>query len=153
MAQNGGGFKNGVYTAAQFITAIEGTGGIISSIARKVGCSWHTAKRYIDRMATVQQAYDNECQKVLDLAETVIIKDIKDQDTQTAKWYLTMKGRDRGYAQTQRSEITGQGGGPIETKQHDSDQHNRAILTLAETLGAILPGQSPGGESDVDATE
>ena len=35
------------FTAKQFIKAIPGTGGIISALADKVGCGWHTAKRYI----------------------------------------------------------------------------------------------------------
>ena len=94
------------YKASDFIAAIPDTGGIISAIARKVGCDWHTAKKYIDVYPTVKAAYDAECERVLDLAETVIIEDIvKQRDTQTAKWYLTMKGRERGYAQTQRQEV------------------------------------------------
>ena len=44
---NGNG-HNGTYTAAQFIAAIPGTGGIITKIAEKVGCAWHTAKKYIE---------------------------------------------------------------------------------------------------------
>ena len=57
------------YTAAQFIKAIEDSGGIISTIARRVGCDWHTAKRYIEEYATVQQAYQDERNKVIDIAE------------------------------------------------------------------------------------
>ena len=56
------------YTAAQFIKAIEDSGGIISTIARRVGCDWHTAKRYIEEYATVQQAYQDERNKVIDIA-------------------------------------------------------------------------------------
>ena len=33
------------YTAQTFIDAIPGTGGIVSAIARKVGCEWNTALR------------------------------------------------------------------------------------------------------------
>ena len=102
---NGGNGKNGNYTAAQFIAAIPGTGGIISTVASRVGCEWHTAKRYITGYATVAQAYADECAKVTDLAESVIIGSIKDKDVQTAKWYLTMKGRERGYVQSERHEV------------------------------------------------
>ena len=61
------------YKAADFIEAIPGTGGIITKIAAKVGCSWGTAKKYIDEYATVQVAYQDECEKVLDAAESVVI--------------------------------------------------------------------------------
>jgi len=105
---------NGHYTAAQFIEQIPGSGGIISTIAARVGCAWHTAKKYITNMPTVKQAYQDECAKVVDLAESVIIGSIKDKDVQTAKWFLAMKGQDRGYVQ--RQEHTGEEGGPIVVK-------------------------------------
>lgn len=110
MSGNG---KNGNYTAAQFIAAIPGSGGIITTIASRVGCAWSTAKKYITKYVTVQQAYEDECAKVVDLAESVVIGSIKDKDVQTAKWYLTMKGAERGYVQTQRSEVSGPDGGPV----------------------------------------
>ena len=106
MAYNG----NGRYKAQDFIDAIPGTGGIISTIAKRVGCAWNTAKRYITEYATVAKIYSDECEAITDLAELTIIKAIKDGDTHTAKWYLTMKGRERGYAQTQRQELTGKDG-------------------------------------------
>ena len=109
MTKNG----NGRYLAQDFIDAIPGSGGIITTIASRVGCAWHTAKRYITEYATVAQAYEDECAKVVDLAESVVINSIKDKDVQTAKWYLSMKGAERGYVQTQRSEVTGKDGGPI----------------------------------------
>ena len=102
------------YKAQDFVDAIPGSGGIISAIAQRVGCNWYTAKRYIEKYPTVRRAYDDECEKISDLAETVIIKDIQTGSVQTAKWYLTMKGRGRGYAKTERNELVGAGGGPVE---------------------------------------
>lgn len=97
------------YTAQQFIDAIPGSGGIITAIARRAGCSWNTAKKYIDTYATVRQAYQDECEHMLDMAEAAIIRDIRDGETRTAKWYLTMKGRERGYAPTERHEVKNEG--------------------------------------------
>ena len=93
------------YKAQEFIDAIPGTGGIITKIAANIGCSWHTAKKYIDEYATVRQAYDDECERVLDLAESVVIGKLTEKDEQTAKWYLSLKGRHRGYARTERQEV------------------------------------------------
>ena len=102
------------YTAQVFLEAIPGTGGIVSAIACKVGCDWNTAKKYIDQCPTVKAAYDAECEAMLDLAESTVLKNIKDGDTQDAKWYLTKKGKRRGYGDA--VEVTGEGGGPVQTE-------------------------------------
>ena len=99
------------YTANDFISAIPGTGGIVSAIARKVNCDWATARKWIDEYPTVKRAYDAECEAMLDLAESTVLKAIKDGDTSDAKWYLTKKGKKRGYGET--IEVMGEGGGPI----------------------------------------
>ena len=101
------------YKAADFIAAIPGSAGIISTIAGRVGCDWHTAKKYVTQFPTVAEAYADECEKVTDLAELEVIKSIKAGNTQDAKWYLTMKGRDRGYARTERQEVSGPDGAPL----------------------------------------
>ena len=104
------------YKAQVFIEAIPGSGGIISTIAKRVGCSWHTAKKYITNYATVRRAYDDECEKVTDLAESVVFLALKSDNPQTAvttaKWYLTMKARDRGYAPQSQVDVTS-GGQPL----------------------------------------
>ena len=109
------------FKAHQFIDAIPGTGGIVSAIARRMRCDWHTAKKYIDTYPTIKQAYDDEVESTLDLAESVVMGNIKlaeeevkageRADTSDAKWYLSRKGKGRGYSE--RQEITGAGGSPI----------------------------------------
>ena len=119
---NGNGAKNEKFTAEQFIDAIPGTGGIISTIARRVGCKWHTARKYIDEYSTVKAAYDSECEAVLDVAESVVygninvaarlLKDGVQVDSSDAKWLLSKKGKHRGYVERQEVAVSG-GGGPI----------------------------------------
>ena len=104
------------YTANDFIAAIPGTGGIISAIARKVNCDWSTAKKWIDDYPTVKRAYDAECEAMLDLAESAVLRNIKlaaqgEGDTADAKWYLTKKGKRRNYGDA--VEVTGEGGGAV----------------------------------------
>jgi hypothetical protein len=99
------------YTAAQIIQAIPGSGGIISTISRKLGCSWDTVNRAIADYPTVKAAYDDECEKVLDMAESVLLKNIEAGDSADAKWYLSRKGKRRGYVE--RQEVTGSDGGEI----------------------------------------
>ncbi len=62
------------YKASQFIDAIPGSGGIISTIAKRVGCDWHTANTWILNKPTVNSAYSAECETVTDAAESVVIE-------------------------------------------------------------------------------
>lgn len=112
MSENGNNGKGNTYRAEQFINAIPGTGGIISTIARRVGCSWHTAQKHINAMPTVLAVYQDECEGITDLAETTIVKAIQGGDVGTARWYLSTKGKQRGYGE--RLELTGAEGKPIE---------------------------------------
>ena len=88
------GRTNG-FTAKKFIEAIPGTGGIISTIAKRVGCEWHTAKKYITEFPTIQLAYQNEKNRIDDAAVSNIYKAIADGDLGTSKWWASMKlGKD-----------------------------------------------------------
>lgn len=88
-----GNGKNGNYTAQQFIDAIPGTGGIVTEIAKRVGCAWNTAKKYIEEYATINIAWQNERNRINDLAKSNIIKAMEGDednppDIQTSKWWL-----------------------------------------------------------------
>jgi len=112
MTQNGNGNGyNGRYTAAQFIEAMRGTGGIVSALAEKVGCTWNTAKAAIDRWPTVNQAWRNERAMVTDLAQRNVIKAIKDEDLPTSKWWLQLM--DPEFVPKEKREITGPDGGAV----------------------------------------
>ena len=89
------------YSQKKFVTAIKGSGGIVSAIARKVGCTWYTAKKYIDENPDVARAYADEIESNLDIGETVIINNMKRGDSGDSKWYLTKKGKHRGYDQVE----------------------------------------------------
>jgi hypothetical protein len=124
----------GLYTAEQFIKAIPGTGGIITAIARKVGCEWNTAKRYIEEYPTIKQAYDNECESMLDMAETELFKAVKSGKDWAIKYTLATKGKKRGYVE--RAELTGPGGGQIE---------QRITVTDDSILRKLLPELTSDG--------
>jgi len=81
------------YKASDFIKAIPGSGGIITTIAKRIGCKWHTAKKYIEEYPTIQQAYEDECEAVNDLVVSVILESIKNGNTQDAKWWASRKRR------------------------------------------------------------
>lgn len=118
--------------AAQWIALIPGTGGIVTQLARKAGTSWTAARNAIDRWPTVKEAYEEERQTTLDLAEAIILDNLKLAkraqqptvdpgtgltmpgvvvDSGDARWMLATVGKDRGFSQ--RHEMTGASGGNI----------------------------------------
>jgi len=114
--------KKGSYTAKQFINAIPGTGGVISDIAQKVGCTWHTAKKYIDDYVTVQEVYQQERNRITDKARNNIIKAIERNDLQMSKWWLQVM--DEEFVPRERRDIEQSGELTIRIIEVDQDADN-----------------------------
>jgi len=98
------------YRASDFIAVIPETAGIVSEIAKRVGCAWHTAKKYIDTYPTVAQAYADETEKVLDLGELALIRAVKGGEAWAVKYLLSTKGKGRGFSERQELDVTSDGG-------------------------------------------
>lgn len=79
------------------LKAIKGSYGIISTISKNIGCNPHTAKKLIDKWEETQNAYEDECDLILDKSESLVYKSIEEGDIQTAKWVLSRKGKSRGW--------------------------------------------------------
>ena len=109
------------YKTKDFIDAIPGSAGIISTIARRVGCVWNTADRWVTDKPTVRQAYDDECERVLDMAEGIVLQGITDGDLPSAKWYLARKGKKRGYADKLEMEQSSEVNFLIQWAEHGDD--------------------------------
>lgn len=103
MVKNGNGY-NGRFTAQQFIDAMPGTGGIISALADRCDCAWHTARKAVDRWPTVKQAWQNERAKVNDKAQHNVISAINGGDLQTSKWWLQVM--DPEFTPKQKADLT-----------------------------------------------
>jgi len=88
------------YTKAQFEKAIEGSGGIITQIAKKVGCARQTAYNCIEKFE-LQNAVKAEAETILDLAETKLVQNINNNDNTAIIFYLKTKGKNRGYVERQ----------------------------------------------------
>lgn len=81
----------------ELLKAINGSYGIISTIAKRLNINWNTARTYIKKYPDATQAYNNERNTMLDTAESCIITALEQNDVATAKWFLQLKGKDRGY--------------------------------------------------------
>jgi transposase len=84
-------------TNETIIEAIKGSGGIISTIAKRLNVSWHTADKYIQQSDETKEALADEREAILDMAEGALYGSIKEGNTQDAKWLLATKGRKRGF--------------------------------------------------------
>jgi hypothetical protein len=136
------------YKVAQFIEAIPGTGGIVSAIAKRVGCDWNTAKRYIDRHPTVMAAWEAEREKIGDLAETQLFKAMRDGDLTTIKWYLSRVHRKRGYIT--RQEVDQRTAGAIDmrvTFEEVEDWRGGKGIDIGLELPS--PDDARGAEGDI----
>ena len=119
------------YPLQVVLEAITGSGGITLTVASRLHCDWATARKYIDKWETTRNAFEAEGQQILDIAESVLDRNIriayKQQrnpdtgeeqivDTGDVKWLLSRKGKTRGYSE--RTEIAGTGDqGEITVKQ------------------------------------
>lgn len=94
-------------TKAQMLEAIRGSNGIVTNIQRRLEAvrgeriSWDTTEKYIHKWEETETALKSEKEAMLDMAEHNILRDIVERhDVGTSKWYLKMKGKERGYEDT-----------------------------------------------------
>jgi hypothetical protein len=80
------------------LAAIPDSGGIVTIIATRLGVSWATARAAVDAYPETAQAYADELERMLDLAESKLYDKIQQGDSQDVKWFLSKKGKRRGYA-------------------------------------------------------
>jgi len=100
------------YTNAQFEAAIRDSAGIINTVARRVGCDWHTAEKRIFKNERLARLFEDEASKVDDLAESVVIKAMQEGDVGAAKWWLERRRRGK-YATRVETELSGKDGGAM----------------------------------------
>lgn len=101
-------------TKDEVLEAVRGSNGIITNVQRKLEASrgqkisWDTTAKYVDKWEETKTALQSEKEAVLDMAEHNILKDIIDRhDVGTSKWYLRMKGKERGYEDTAALRLDG----------------------------------------------
>lgn len=102
------------YKAEDFLKAIDGSGGFITTIAKRVGCARNTVYNAIDRYSTVAQAIADEKDGLKDMAENELLRQIKDGNTTATIFFLKTQAKDRGYVE--RQEITGADGDSLKVK-------------------------------------
>lgn len=94
-------------TVEIMVECIKNTQGLITKIQRKLEevtgetWSWETVNNYVHKWPEAEAAVKAEKEAMLDLAENNVFKALNKDDLATSKWYLKMKGKERGYVETQ----------------------------------------------------
>lgn len=85
------------YTEAEMIEAIKGSGGLVSVVARRLGCSRATVYRYCDRYPSVREALEDEREVLLDAAEKGLFDAVEGGELDAIMFALRTLGKYRGY--------------------------------------------------------
>lgn len=88
-----------------FLKAYEANLGNVSDAARKAGIERTTYYKWIEADKEFKDKCDSVIETQKDFAESMLMRLIRDGDSSAVRFYLSTKGRDRGYGD--RVEVTG----------------------------------------------
>ena len=88
------------YTVAQVINAAEGTRGIMTLIAGKLGCHRSTIANYAQRYGSVAEAIHQERETLVDIAEGQLAAAVRAAEPWAVLFTLRTLGKARGFAYT-----------------------------------------------------
>jgi hypothetical protein len=95
------------YTEQDFLDAIKGSGGYVTEIARRLGCSRTTVYNSYERWPDLREAVLDEKEGLKDLAENELFRQIAGGNTTAVIFYLKTQAKDRGYIERQQYEHSG----------------------------------------------
>lgn len=97
----------------KIIEALEHNFSILVNTAQELGCARQVLKKWIDNDPELQEAYLAGKEKLKDMVEFQLLKNIKEGKETSLIWYMKTQMKDRGYIDRSNLEVTGQ----IEHKQ------------------------------------
>jgi len=91
-------------SAKKLINAIEGSGGFITTIAQRLGVARSTVYTQLKKYPSAQEVLKDEKEKLLDMAEGVLLKNVKAGKEASLFFFLKTQGKKRGYVERQQIE-------------------------------------------------
>jgi hypothetical protein len=95
-------------TNQQIKNALKATGGFVSHAAMRLGTSHQNISARVKRSPELTKFIEKLKDFNLDTAEIQLLNLIRSGDFQAIKFYLQCQGKDRGYIQLFKGEISGQ---------------------------------------------
>ena len=134
--------QNGKYFETDVVAAIYYTGGLFGEMASLLGRTRRGVKEHIERNPELQTLIEEVRESKLDAVEKGLFDlAIIAHDGPSQRFLLQTLGKDRGY--TTRHEVSGPGGGPIETTIDPEKLDNK---TLAAIMAARKRKDSDHGD-------
>jgi hypothetical protein len=118
----------------ELLEAIKGSYGIISTIAARLHCNWHTVDETIRLYPECMQALADENETILDITESKAIERIKDGDGTMIRFMLATKGRKRGYTYEDKLE------------DDDAEDNNVNVIYDGDEVEPVDPKTADGDE-------
>lgn len=91
------------------LDALEKSLGIVTAACKSVGINRTTFYKYYNQDEEFKQAVDDIENIAIDVAETSLMRQIKEGNTTATIFYLKTKGKRRGYVESQNFDITSNG--------------------------------------------
>lgn len=133
------------FTKEQVLDAVEGSAGIMSTIASKLQCDWHTAEKYVQKWECTKKAFKDEREKIIDLAESKLVQAVNSGDGQMVRYVLSRLGKHRGYTEKQEVEIAGKRDAPVEVMDVTGTRER-----IAGRLASIAARAREAGDTERD---
>jgi len=95
------------FTVAEMQEAIAGSGGFVTEVARRLGCSRSTVYRYKKSYREISEAIFEEKEHLLDTAESALLKQIGKGNITAIIFYLKTQGYGRAYGDRSKLDIDG----------------------------------------------
>ena len=102
------------FTAAQIIKSANKNFGLVSVMAKDLGCDDDTIRRYIRKYPTVAKAITSQREALVDKAELSLRSAVTNVQPWAVALVLKTLGKDRDYVE--RQEVTGADNGPVLVK-------------------------------------
>lgn len=96
--------------------ALRATGGIVTQTAAMIGCSRDLVEKRMKESSHLRRVSAEVAETWLDEAENALRSSMLDREGWAVQFVLRCKGRQRGWTTTERVEVTGANGGPVDVR-------------------------------------
>ena len=119
----------------ELLDAIKGSYGIISTIAGRLHCDWHTVDDTIKLYPEAIRAIADEKEATLDFVEGKAIARINEGDGTMIRFYLATKGKKRGFTYDEKLEA-----------DETADDNNINVICDTPDVEPVDPATAEGDE-------
>lgn len=85
------------YSKKAIINAMKVSNGLLSATAQKLGCTTRTLRLYFERYPELDQELQDIRDSYIDLAESSLLQQVRDKNTQATIFLLKCLGKSRGW--------------------------------------------------------